>query len=249
MSLLLLVPAIRAQGPTHLTQVVQQAEPPVTWPPPASIGYGTALDAAELDASSTVPGSFTYAPAAGAVLAAGQQTLTAVFTPADSNYKTATVQVPLVVRSAVDATFEFGAWKPAPGQIIWTPGEGMTLWLTPTGDFHQPITLSCAVTEGFRCVLDQTLMRPVNVALPLRVMITRTVEEGPSPVRPPVGMAPALVLLILFVRRRKSLQGLLLMVLVVGIVGCGSARTGVATITAQSLTETKTLVIHLVDKR
>ena len=70
---------------------VNKAAPVVTWVAPAAIPYGTALSAAQLDASSVVAGTFVYTPAAGAVLAAGSQTLSVTFTPTDSSdYSTAT---------------------------------------------------------------------------------------------------------------------------------------------------------------
>jgi hypothetical protein len=53
----------------------------VTWLDPHSISYGTALSAEQLNASSTIPGSFTYAPAAGEVLPAGKHKLSVIFTP------------------------------------------------------------------------------------------------------------------------------------------------------------------------
>ena len=45
--------------------------PVITWPVPASITYGTALSATQLNATTTVPGTFVYAPPAATVLAAG----------------------------------------------------------------------------------------------------------------------------------------------------------------------------------
>src|SRR5437763_16470533 len=60
------------------------ATPAITWPAPATIAYGTALSSTQIDASSNYPGTFTYSPASGAVLAAGTQTLTATSTPRDS---------------------------------------------------------------------------------------------------------------------------------------------------------------------
>ncbi len=63
---------------------VNQATPTITWATPAPIAAGTALSATQLDATANVPGSFMYNPAAGAVLAAGTQQLTAVFSPTDA---------------------------------------------------------------------------------------------------------------------------------------------------------------------
>jgi hypothetical protein len=75
--------------------------PVITWPTPAAISYGTALSATQLDATANVAGTFTYSPAVGAVLAAGSQTLSVTFTPANTtNYTTATASVALTVNQA-----------------------------------------------------------------------------------------------------------------------------------------------------
>ena len=80
---------------------VTQATPVTTWATPAPIAAGTALGAAQLDASANVPGSFKYSPAAGTVLAAGTQQLTAVFSPTDTtDYASATAHASLVVNGA-----------------------------------------------------------------------------------------------------------------------------------------------------
>ena len=60
-------------------------EPSITWPTPADITYGTALSGTQLDATANVQGTFTYTPAAGTVLGAGNdQTLSVSFAPTDS---------------------------------------------------------------------------------------------------------------------------------------------------------------------
>jgi hypothetical protein len=58
---------------------------PIGWNPnPTSLVYGTALGADQLNASSTVAGTFDYsANAAGTVFGAGTQALTTTFTPTD----------------------------------------------------------------------------------------------------------------------------------------------------------------------
>ena len=64
---------------------IAQATPTITWATPADITQGQALGAAQLDATASVPGTFAYTTAAGTVLPAGMgQSLTAVFTPADT---------------------------------------------------------------------------------------------------------------------------------------------------------------------
>jgi hypothetical protein len=132
--------------------------PVVTWDPPAPITYGTPLSAAQLNATSTVAGSFTYTPAAGTVLTAGQQTLTATFTPTDTtDYTTASASVTLTVnkatpvitwatpaaitygtalsatqlnaKSAVAGTFTY---SPAAGTVLNAGTQTLTVTLTPT---------------------------------------------------------------------------------------------------------------------
>ena len=89
------------QGSSSNTLVISKAAPVITWVAPATIAYGTALSAAQLDASSVVAGTFVYTPAAGAVLTAGLQTLSVTFTPTDSSdYSTATATVQLTVNAA-----------------------------------------------------------------------------------------------------------------------------------------------------
>ena len=70
---------------------VLKATPVITWAAPADIIYGTALGATQLNATTTVPGTFVYTPPATTVLAAGAaQSLSVTFTPTDgANYTTA----------------------------------------------------------------------------------------------------------------------------------------------------------------
>jgi len=63
--------------------------------------YGTALSSTQLSATANVPGTFVYTPAAGTVLKAGKQTLSAVFTPTNTQtYSAATASVQLTVNQA-----------------------------------------------------------------------------------------------------------------------------------------------------
>jgi DNA-binding beta-propeller fold protein YncE len=76
--------------------------PTITWDKPAAITYRTALSAAQLNASASVPGSFSYTSPLGTVLNVGTgQTLSVTFTPTDSaNYNptTKTVTIDVVIR-------------------------------------------------------------------------------------------------------------------------------------------------------
>ncbi len=102
----------------------QPIVPTVTWPTPAAIGYGTALSATQLNASSTVAGSFAYSPALGTVPAGGQQTLTATFTPTDTiDYATATATVILTVNKATPMVLV----TPSPSSITTAQGLSVTI--------------------------------------------------------------------------------------------------------------------------
>jgi hypothetical protein len=80
--------------------VVNQATPSIAWSAPAPISYGTPLGSAQLNATSEVPGSFTYSPSAGAILDLGAHTLEARFTPADaSDYQSTSAIVTLFVKA------------------------------------------------------------------------------------------------------------------------------------------------------
>jgi hypothetical protein len=90
--------AIFSTNPSFNESVIFQQVPPITWATPANIVFGTPLSGAQLNASSTVAGTFAYSPAAGTVLVTGKQTLNATFTPTDMiDYTTATASVTLTV--------------------------------------------------------------------------------------------------------------------------------------------------------
>lgn len=84
---------------------VNKATPALVWAAPASISYGTALSATQLNASAgSVAGTFVYSPAVGTILAPGVQTLSVTFAPTDTaNYSTATASVKLTVSTATPA--------------------------------------------------------------------------------------------------------------------------------------------------
>jgi hypothetical protein len=127
-----------------VTLTVNKAIPPITWRTPAGITYGTALSTTQLDASSTLAGTFTYSPAAGAVLNAGSQTLSVVFSPFNTaDYVTATGSVILTVNKATPAITwatpaaiaygtalsgnQLDASSTAPGTFAYSPAAGTVL--------------------------------------------------------------------------------------------------------------------------
>jgi Flp pilus assembly CpaE family ATPase len=129
---------------------VDRAKPLITWPAPASIAYGTALNGAQLNATASVPGTFVYTPAAGEVLSAGLHTLSATFNPASADYTAAQSEVALAVTkvtpiitwptpasiaygTALGST-ELNATASAPGKFVYIPGAGAVL----TAGTHTP---------------------------------------------------------------------------------------------------------------
>jgi hypothetical protein len=84
------------------TLAVTRTTPTITWGAPASIVYGTALTGTQLNATTTVPGSWAYSPAAGTVLPAGVgHQLSVTFTPTDiAAYTTATATAAITVLKA-----------------------------------------------------------------------------------------------------------------------------------------------------
>lgn len=110
------------------TLTIGQAVPAITWSP-ASITYGTALGAAQLDASTPVAGSFSYSPAAGTLLGAGSQTLVAAFTPTDNtDYAKTAISAALIVGKA-------------------TPQVGLISSATPVLS-QNPVTLTATVSSS-----------------------------------------------------------------------------------------------------
>jgi hypothetical protein len=83
--------------------VITQATPTIAWSNPAFIISGTALSGTQLNATASgvagsLPGTFSYSPAAGTVLGVGPHLLGAVFTPVDSlNYTNAAKSVTISV--------------------------------------------------------------------------------------------------------------------------------------------------------
>ena len=102
------------------------------------------LSGAQLNATANVPGSFVYTPTNGAVLGAGTNQLSVLFTPADANdYTTLTAGVSLIVRQATPALSwtnplpiiygtavsgaQLNATANVPGSLVYTPTNGAAL--------------------------------------------------------------------------------------------------------------------------
>jgi hypothetical protein len=104
------------------TLLVQRATPVLTWSSPAPVTYGVSLGAAQLNASSSVPGTWNYNPVAGTVLGAGTHSLSVVFTPtAINDYTTANTNVSFMVQPAIPIL----TWN-NPGDIVYGTAIGAT---------------------------------------------------------------------------------------------------------------------------
>jgi hypothetical protein len=132
-------------GTKLFSVTVVQATPTVTWANPADIVYGTALSASQLDATTGVPGTFTYSPAVGTILHAGNnQAISVTFTPKDRiDYASASAVVKINVTRAkptitwtdpADITTgtplgagQLDATAPVSGVFTYTPAAGSIL--------------------------------------------------------------------------------------------------------------------------
>ncbi len=131
-------------GSTTGTLTIAKATPVVTWATPAGIPSGTALSATQLNATASVPGTFIYSPASGAVPPAGTDTLSVTFTPTDTvDYMTAAATVSLAVGQATPtitwatptaitygtalSTTQLNATSSVAGAFAYSPAAGTVL--------------------------------------------------------------------------------------------------------------------------
>ena len=143
--------------------IVAKAAPALSWQTPAEIIYGSALDDAQLNASASVPGKFTYSPAPGELLPPGTHTLSVTFTPTDSaNYATAQAAVLLTVVKATPAiqwprpdpitygtqlnSTQLCAVSPVPGTLKYHTGFGAVL---AAGEHRLSVAFTPADTLGY----------------------------------------------------------------------------------------------------
>ena len=133
-----------ASATANVTLTVNQATPTISWSTPSAITYGAPLGATQLSAMASVPGTFVYTPIPGTVLGAGKQTLSVIFTPADTtDYTSATANVTLTVSQATPTiswstpsavtygaplgATQLNATASVPGTFVYTPIPGTIL--------------------------------------------------------------------------------------------------------------------------
>ncbi len=228
---------------TSVQVVVNKATPMITWANPAPIVDGTALSATQLDASASVPGTFVYSPAAGAIPSAGADALNVTFTPTDTtDYKTATATATLTVNLPPGFNINSSTVSISiPGATI---GNTSTITVTPIGGFTGTVTLAASVTASPIGAQDLPTFSfspgsTINITGASAVTSTLTISTTAAtagdltiPKRPGTGWTSiggtTLACLLLFVipvrpRRSRTMLGLLVLFAVFtgGVVGCG----------------------------
>jgi hypothetical protein len=159
------------------------ANPLVSWNPPATIEVGTALDGNLLNATSSVPGTFSYDPAAGTMLAPGDHTLTATFSPADKlNYSTTKTSANISVKLKAPkitwaapsqitvgtplSSVQLNATANVPGTFTYSPAAGTIL---PAGVQTLSTTFTPADTSTYSTATAQNNIK-VNASTAVQVM-------------------------------------------------------------------------------
>jgi outer membrane protein OmpA-like peptidoglycan-associated protein len=153
----------------HAQWKLIQTKPTISWATPVAIQEGTALSATQLNALASVPGTYTYAPAATALLAVGKHTLKVTFVPTSPLYETieTTVEIEVLAKAkltwanpaaivegtALGAT-QLNATASVPGTFVYSPATGALLpvgkstlkvTFTPTDTRLSPVTAEVTI--------------------------------------------------------------------------------------------------------
>jgi hypothetical protein len=187
--------------------------PIITWSNPANITYGAALTNTQLDATSSVSGTFAYNPVAGTVLSAGTHILTATFT---STYTTATDSVLINVTQATPAitwsnpgnitygtalsSTQLDANASVPGTFVYNPPSGtvlsegthiLTATFTPTDTANYTTATTNVSINVTRVTPIITWSNPANItygtALTSTQLDTTSSVPGTFAYNPPSG--------------------------------------------------------------
>ena len=157
-----------------VTLTVNQATPTITWATPAAITYGTALSATQLDATANVAGTFTYSPAAGAVLPSGNQTLNVSFAPTDTtDYMTATASVTLTVNAPISVTI-------SPATATLYSNGTQTFAATVANTSNQAVTWSISPSSAGSISSSGQYTAPASITTQQTVTITATSQASNS---------------------------------------------------------------------
>lgn len=161
----------------------QKQTPEITWSNPSDIVFGTLLSELQLNATSSVAGTFSYSPLSGTKLNAGEnQALTVEFTPDDKeNYistsKTVTINVIPAVLSCNESVILVSESANSRDVYIssntnWTASSDQN-WLIVTpvnGNEHGSLTLNVDANTGeertaFVTVSSENVEEPVSIKI------------------------------------------------------------------------------------
>jgi len=142
-----------------LINVAAKTVPTVTWSNPAAISFGTALSGTQLNATASVPGSFAYTPAAGALPSVGSQTLSVTFVPADpASYSSVTTTVTITVNPVVSSSTPVPVSGPPAGTFNDKAGTSFTILRSEAGG-----TFSALTTITAKSFTDGAVLKPNTV--------------------------------------------------------------------------------------
>jgi uncharacterized protein YjbI with pentapeptide repeats len=156
--------------------LVFSTTPTLDWQP-AALAFGAPLGANQLNATASMPGSFSYTPAAGSLLTVGAHTLSTTFTPTDPQFATVTTTVQISVVPASTTT------------ELAISGDGNPATLTATVQATAPSTAVPIGTVTFfdgtsslgSKALDGLGQASITVTLPAGVhSLSATFNQGPD---------------------------------------------------------------------
>jgi uncharacterized protein (TIGR03437 family) len=165
------------------TLAVLKSEASISWNP-ADLVYGTPLGAAQLNATTSIPGIFVYTPAAGSVLDVGAQALSVTFTPTDQvNYKVVTTTVfinvlestssgpTIFVGGVVNAASFTNGQAVAPGSLVAIFGANLSTSTASATTFPLPTSLgNTSITlNGIPMPLLYVSATQVNAQVPFEI--------------------------------------------------------------------------------
>jgi hypothetical protein len=185
---------------TTVQITVNKATPVITWPPPLPIRVNVALSGTQLNATSNVPGTFTYTPPAGTTFGtAGNYTLSVNFAPTDAaNYNAVNnTQVSITVSNrenpvitwanpasitygtALSAT-QLNATANVPGTFTYTPPTGTLL----NAGVNQKLAVNFVPTDGavYNSVSNTALITVNKATLTATASSTSRVYGASNPV-------------------------------------------------------------------
>jgi len=148
--------------------------PPLAWNP-APLTYGQPLGAAQLNATSSLLGSFAYTPAAGTVLNAGVQTLSVTFTPNDPSYTTLTQTAQVTVNKAPQTGLSFTG---APASAAF--GSTFSVVANPGGTAIISASGGCSVAGSLVTMTSGTTACSVSATWPETAnYLSASLSQGP----------------------------------------------------------------------